>query len=453
MVRPASLRPDEVVSSDQGAVILADLLYDGLTEVDGASGRLRPGLAIDWTSDDDFRRWTFRLDPAAGVASGAVVASLQAVSAADDGADPVPVTAASLAVGIRSVEATDAATVVVDLLRPNAGLPWILSGLPYSIVGTGGASTGAYEIDGEDAAGLRLRIRPAFDSGGAGPETVSVRWADDASAAYRLLVDGAVDGAVVGPESLADAAQRFGWVPTSTSTVRFYVLNAGSPAFGGLDDRLAVVDAVDTEALVEAADRPDLVAVDGLVSPGAAGWESTASPTGRVAGPAGPADAADESRAPTPATLRLASVGEGGAVLTEALASQLTEAGHEVLEAAVPAPELAASIVDGSTDLFAFGWVAPASAIDAILPPLLGADSPANVARIADPEVGSLLERAARTADDEDRWELLRLAERSALEEGTLLPVAASGSTLVVSSAESGPVIRADGSLDLESSA
>ena len=45
LARPASLRPDQISLTDQSAVIVADLLYDGLTRADAASGQLAPTLA------------------------------------------------------------------------------------------------------------------------------------------------------------------------------------------------------------------------------------------------------------------------------------------------------------------------------------------------------------------------------------------------------------------------
>ena len=48
MVKPATTLPAQLVLTDQAQVVVSDLLYDGLTEVDARSGRLRPGLASDF---------------------------------------------------------------------------------------------------------------------------------------------------------------------------------------------------------------------------------------------------------------------------------------------------------------------------------------------------------------------------------------------------------------------
>ncbi len=443
MVRPPSFRPDEVGLVDQGAVIVADLLYDGLTEVDGSTGGLRPGLASTWVADPTFRRWTFELDRASGVSADTVVASLAALVTDPVDGTPPPMTAAALTAGFDAVRAADERTVVIELDRPNAGLPWVLSGLPYSVVGDDGAATGAYEVLEDDSASLVLRPRDALGAADRSGQ-VRVRWVDEPVTAYRLLVDRSVDAAVVGPESLPDAERRFGWTPSPTVGSRYYVLNAGAPALRDRASRSQVIDAVDAVDLVRSTGRADLVALHDLVPPAASGWRP-GEPTDGATSPAG-------GSSTTFVPLRLASVGRGPAPLTSALEAHLAAAGHDVEHSSLQAADLASAIVDGSTDVFAFGWVAPAGSVDAILPPLLGPGSPANVARIADPAVGELLDRAAVTADDDARWDLLDRAHRLALDEGTLLPVAATGSTLVAASAESELVVRADGSLDLESS-
>ena len=48
--------------ADQPAVIVSDLLYDGLTEVDGRSEQLLPGLATSWEPNDTYSVWRFEID-------------------------------------------------------------------------------------------------------------------------------------------------------------------------------------------------------------------------------------------------------------------------------------------------------------------------------------------------------------------------------------------------------
>jgi oligopeptide transport system substrate-binding protein len=58
---PLSLDPQRL--SHQHDVRTARGLFEGLTEVDGATGEIVPAAAESWTRSDDGRTWTFRLRP------------------------------------------------------------------------------------------------------------------------------------------------------------------------------------------------------------------------------------------------------------------------------------------------------------------------------------------------------------------------------------------------------
>lgn len=453
LVRPPSFRPEEVVLSDQAAVIVADLLYDGLTEAVGTTGSLRPGLAERWEPDPTYRRWTFWLDPQTGVDAATVASSLGSLASeptsvpgrqGSEGPPDRPMVA--LTAGLRSVTATDDSTVVIELDRPDAGLPWILSGLPYSIVGPGGAPTGAYEIERDGEATLELRRsggRP-----GSGSATIEVRWVDEPSTGRELLLDGHVDGAVVDPGSLDALEQETGRAIPPTLAVRYYVLNADADQLASHESRAGLLGLIDQGSLLEAAGRDDLVAIEGLVPAEAAGAAPLACGVRcRAVG------LASENGPPlTDGPVLVASNGSDQVVIGRALVDELVGQGVDADLDPVTAGELAAAIVDGSTDLFAFGWVAPAGSVDAVLPPLLRQDSPANVARITSAELQDLLAVAATTADDRERWALLDRAHQLAIDEMKVLPVAVSAGTLVVAPELDGVTIRADGSIDLEAS-
>jgi ABC-type transport system substrate-binding protein len=455
LVRPTSYRPDEVVLTDQAGVIVSDLLYDGLTEAVGNDGELRPGLAARWWADHDFGQWTFELDPRSGVDAWTVVEALAPLTSEHGGTRTRGRSVAALAAGMRSVEVAEDDTVVVELDRPNAGLPWVLSGLPFAVIGEGGQPTGDYSVTSDDGNGLVLSPRPGRipDDRAAVPEVV-VTWVDGPADGYRMVIDGLVDAAVVDEASASDAETRFGaWFPI-TSAVRFYVLNPESASLSTREDRLRVLAAFDPEAVIGQVPGLPLVAAEGLVPASAAGRSADACELRCVLG-AMP-EAGDRSTAgggtdgPSGSSLRVSYAGEEQAGMAEAVADQLTAAGYTAEWSELEPRELAAAIVDGSTDLFAFGWVAPATSVDAVLPPLLAVDSPANVARIDSAEVATLLDEAARTADDELRWAVLERAHRAALDEAKVLPVANSTSLLVAGEDVADLVIRADGSIDLE---
>ncbi len=453
MVRPPSLRPDEVSLSDQAGMVVADLLYDGLTEVDGATGQLGPALARSWTPNEDFTRWTFDLDLHTDVDAQTVARALAPLTTGLED-DPSPKrTVAALTAGLVAVRDDGESTIVIDLERPNAGLPWILSGLPYSIAGVDGEPTGDYEIAVGGDASLRLQRRQGRGGSLGQSPSIEFVWVDQPGDAYRLLVDGAVDAAIVDSPSLADAEDRFGTTAKPTSAVRFYVLNPGSDDLADRERRAILLGLIDPVALMDEVDRADLAVVDGLVSSSMAGYRTDS--CGDVCGELDDGTGgvgAEVAPWPIDVPLRVTFAGAGQAKTAEALAAQLQRTGMLAAPVEATAADLASAIVEGSPDLFAFGWVAPAGVADAVLPPLLRADSPANVARFESPRIQELLDTAARTGDDEARWDLLDEAHRLALVEAKVLPVATSTGTMVFAPDLSGVVIRTDGTLDLERS-
>jgi ABC-type oligopeptide transport system substrate-binding subunit len=70
------------------------------------------------------------------------------------------------------------------------------------------------------------------------------------------------------------------------------------------------------------------------------------------------------------------------------------------------------------------------------------------VTQFVSAEVDDLILRAASTAEDELRWDLLRQAEQAALSQWTVMPVVAAHNGLVQRRSDSPLVVRADGSID-----
>jgi MarR-like DNA-binding transcriptional regulator SgrR of sgrS sRNA len=127
MERPPGALPHEISPGVQEAVIVADLLYDGLTEAAGADGRLAGGLAVDWSANDELTEWTFsidtdRIEPAVVVAH---FEELLAERAADTGSG-------MLLAHVGGVELTSGSEVRFHLNEPVAAFPWLVSGVAIS---------------------------------------------------------------------------------------------------------------------------------------------------------------------------------------------------------------------------------------------------------------------------------------------------------------------------------
>ncbi len=472
--RPDSFAPADVVLTDQSAVIVADLLYDGLTEAAADRGSLRPALAERWEPNENFTTWTFHLAAQAierDITADLIVAALTPMA---DGASPARRggAAAVVAAGLRTISAVDDRTVLIELSASNAGLPWVLSGLPFSVVGADGLATGRYDVVSDDANGMILKSRGTSAEGadggddssqagvGAGdggrPAEIRITWFDDADGAYEALEQGIVEAAVVDPVRRSMAADPTSLPLEQTVATRFYVMNARSPTLADRSARRAVLSAIDRELLLDAGFNQQgsdvsVASVDGLLAESIVGFDDDARCSAICAfDPTAAGQFTAEVGSPR---IQLAYAGGDQSTAADAIVDQLTAAGFAAEATQLPPDELARVIVTGETDLFGFGWVAPATSSDAVIPPLLTVDSPANIARVDSPAVAELLAEAAMTADDQHRWSLLNAAHRAAMDQALIIPVATSISMLVRGPDAGWLRVRADGSIDVETPA
>lgn len=112
-------------------------LYGTLVQVD-CRGRIRPGLAEDWSSDRDGRRWTFRLDPDARFADGAPVTA-GAVVTAWHGTDLAAGAGRRSPLASASVTAPSERTLVVALEERLADAA-LFAAPRFAVAGAGGPS-------------------------------------------------------------------------------------------------------------------------------------------------------------------------------------------------------------------------------------------------------------------------------------------------------------------------
>lgn len=435
--------PVSIAMGDQSAVVLADLLYDGLTEAVGRTGQLRPGLALSWSSDQSQRVWTFELD-SERVSAAQMKASLERAVAA-------PTVAGSLlgdvlgvseylsgeADSVSGFEVVDDSTLTILLNQPNAGLDWVLSGVAYSAVGVNGQPTGRYDVASKSADGFSLEA--------ADGSVVEVTWTLAGQSGLDVVEGGDIDIAYVAESIGGEPIElRVGdVVPVGSS--RFFVLN-------GESEQLA--DPLKREAVVVAANRSELAAAAGLDA--STDGLSSGALAGFAEGACQWCDVSVERKrdlaqvVPTIERLVIGYVGESQSAATTALAQRLSDVGLAVEVRRFESEDLAAAIGRGSVDLFTFGWTSVSGSTDATVPWLLGSQSSTNVFGVGWAEVDSLLAEAARTDDDVLRWGLLFEAESEALSQFVAVPFGARTSRLAGVQAVAGAVVRADGSLDLD---
>lgn len=438
LARPDALEPWAVSMADQSAVIVSDLLYDGLTEAVGREGVLRPGLATEWTADEDLTRWRFELDPDR-IEASQVVAHFEALATMEVSSSTTQLTSS-----IVDVVAVGETAVEFELDRPEAGFPWLLSGLAASVVGADGAYTGRF-VPTEDT-GQTLILSAVGDAPPTHPTTVQVQWTSIPDEAYDLLALGLTDAAVAPVEDLDDAIGRFGHEPIERSIAVFYGI-----ALDDVDARRAVLAAFDTADLDDAVALLGAAPATGIFAPVLAGSRMAE----EVGGTAGSGDLTDQALTSDPAALfdlelSVTYTDDGHAPVAQRLSERLAEAGVRSSSKPRSPSEQASAIAAGRDGVFAFGWVAPAGSLDAVARSMLAGDSASNVLGYRSSQIDELLAEAAVTVDDEARWALLADAHRLAIADARALPLGAALSQLVVAPQAVGLTLRADGSLDLE---
>ncbi len=429
LVRPSTWTPAQLSSADQGAVIVADLLYDGLIEVSGSSETLRPALATSWSANESLTEWTFELD-ASRVDAATVVNSFNALLA-------TPGLSQEVLVGdVVAVTEIDNDTVSITTSAPAAGLPWRLSGVGASVVGPEGTTTGLYRIDADSAEQTVLVSATGV---------VTLKWAQSTDEAFAWLNEGMVDSAIVGQDHLEDAVDSFNADLPARNVTQLLVLNARSSSLASEPQRQAIAAALNRDDLaLVIGDRS--YPADGVASPSVAGFSPGT--CGTACG-GDPDSFTDVLNGEALSSLRLGYTSDHQRELAETIVGQLFNVGVTVEAVQLTPEDMAAQLLSGEIDLAVSGWVLPASSLDAAVPALFDGTSETNGSGAASLGVEELLTQAAATADDQARWDLLNQAQTAAIELGLVAPLGYGKSRLVTASGEGELVQRADGSIDL----
>lgn len=435
LTRPQTFLPNEISLLDQNAVIVTDLLYDGLTEADPASDTLRPALASTWTHNEDFTQWSFAIENEAKVKPSAVVAHFQRLISA-----PPPGTTAFVLGSITSVVVDENAQVVFDLAAPNAGFAWMVSGLQFSILGIDGQPTGRYSIESDTDE--RMVLDPISD----GPRVV-IDWSSDEFEAYDKMVLGQLDATVAAPEVVSDAERRYGAELGDLSVSKFFVLNPRSELTATTERRKAFHLAIDQSDMLDGRVPQTVISAPGILARSLSGYSD------------------DECRQICQfdvdeamqlfddelkdSTIRVGVIFPDQYGVGEEIAEDLADVGLDTEVVELSNDDLTSAIFDGDVEIFSFGWIAGATSIDAVIPAILGPSSPVEPS-VADAEqIEAFLDEAATTGADDDRWALLNQAHSEALSIGMILPISNETHRLVRSPEAKDLPVRADGSIDV----
>lgn len=432
IARLPSLDPADVSPASPSASIAADLLYDGLTRI--VDGVAAPAVASEWSTPDGGSTWRFTLR------SDAVFAGGEAVTAADveQSIERVKARGAASLVGARldvvaDVRPVGASVVEVVLARPMASLPELVAAPALGIVSAGAVSAGDPSTNASGPFRLAERsgdvVRLARVAGGSALlDGVELHQFADLGDAVDAFDDGSLDWTLVPPEraeAVAESTGADGFVPFQAEL--FFGFNLADPTFADARFRRAIVAAVDREAVVEAVYFGFAAPLDAVVPEGVVGHDPTRCGSGCRSDPAAAESLLAEAFPGGAGVPEVVIDHEDSAeetALAQAVEQQLEAAGIPASLRAHRAAEFGAFAVSGQQKLVRLGWIGAWPAADAYLEPLFRTASPDNVTGFSDPAVDQLLDAAARTADPEEREELLGEAESLVLAAAPIVPIA-----------------------------
>jgi len=467
---PLVVDPVEASLASPSDLMVLDLLYDGLTRVDG-DGVAQPALATEWRSNDEATAFRFTLDPDAAFASGRpiapadVIASLERVMKAGD----TSLVALSLeavtgfrafvdgtAEHVSGLTAPDARTVRVALDAPLSVLPVALSNPVLSVVDPESVAgdelglldlSGAWRVDSTDEDGMRVERREEADGN---LDAVELRFYADDDAAYEAFDDGDVDWATVPAARFGQAVEAHGddaFAPFHAEL--FFGMNLSSPNLGNAVLRQAILAAIDRDAIVEAV-YPDLAdALPSVVPAGVAGHDpdlcegcaydpEAAAAKVRVAFPDGKVPVVkidfDESVAQES--------------MAKIIAGDLEDAGIPTELRPLPLEDYKRFVVSGGQELFSFGWIGAYASPDAYLAPLFGSAANDNLTDYRSTEVDGFLARARHGADATENAERWVAAETRVLAAAVVVPIAQFRTQVVVADSVGGLAHAVDGTVD-----
>lgn len=431
-------------------MVVADLLYDGLTEWDLTAGTWRPRLAESLESSADGLEWTVtlgvhRFSDGRMITASDVVASFAAVRAQGSSL------AAARLEQVDAVVATRPDTVVFRLSEPFALLPALLSSPVYGIVPDaapdGTVSSGPLVLADE---GL---LEPVQDGqvglGGGLGGVVLVTVTDDADA-VRLRDAGQVDLAYVSAtyEGVVDLA-------VSAAVEAHYVLNAGSPELADAEVRRTVIAAIGRTAVTEASFGDAAIAIDQLVPDllacvapcrGGTDGNTVDDPAGDPAGhPVEDPEPGEPTAVPKLSLAYVVDPAGREAAMADAVVAELADAGIEVVASGYALDTFVERVGAGADDLIRTGWVGLFPSPDSQLAPYRSGSSD-NVSGFAAATFDELLAAARQSGDAAAYLD----AQAYLAQQAVVLPVARLQVRALVSDRVGGLVLRHDGTFGLD---
>ena len=431
--RPPSFDPAAARTVPPTDLLLADMLFDGLTVWDPAAEDARPAIAARWEPSDDLTRWVFRLRPDVRFSDGSPVTAEDVVFSLERVRDQGAASPASVLLQrVRTVTVADEGVVRIELSSPMATLPLVLTNPALGIVprsfGNPPVGSGPFFLETRDPAAMRLRRtagRDVFLDG------VDVYGYGSVTEAYDAFRAGQLDWSLVP----ADAAGDDGVSLTPFQAVLFYGINVGKAPFADRRLREALVRAPDVATITRRVYGQTMVPLAGVVPDGVLGAEGDAC-GGRCTRDLERAqelvEEAYAGAARAPVHVDFDAPGRQEEV-AGGVAAGIRAAGWPVELRPRPFAEYTQFLVTGQQEVFRLGWTGGWPSADAYLVPLFRSGSPDNVLGFRVAEVDAVLDEAMSSRDADERADLLVEAERLIMERFPVIPIGQFRTAWVVS--------------------
>lgn len=451
LTRVGSLDPAQARTVEQ--LLVADQLFDSLTEPNPTTLEPVPSLAARWEVTPDQRQWDFFLRPGLAFANGRAITaadvkySLERIAkpaTASPAADLLqPVTGYAAFTAGQAPELTGVTAPAPDHVHINLDtalsvLPSVLSSPVFGVVpkeaveapapapafGDAPVGSGPFQFGG--VKGDTITLTPAKGRTHF-VDRVEFRQFDDVAASYRAFKAGQLDWSRVPPDDVAAAAAAYGDKAFRPYVAElFYGFNLKSPKFADVRFREAITHAVDRDAIAKAVYGGTVLPMRGLVVSGVAGHVDDA---------CGPPCNHDPARAK--ALLAEAFPGasppevfldydedETQAAVARAIQAGLTEVGIKATLRAKPLKDYQTFAVSGQQELFRLGWIGAYPSADAFLQPLFATGSPSNLTGLSIPAVDQAFTAARAEPDATKRVTLYQQAEKQIMAQLPVIPIA-----------------------------
>ena len=247
--------------NSQYTAVLAGTVFNTLLEIEGAEGKLIPGIATSWESSEAGKVWTLELAQNVKFHNGADMTATDVIySFKIHGEEGTRSNSQQIVGAIETLEAPDPYTLVITLKEANQFFPALLTNYSLVIVPDGttdfdGTGTGAYKVT-SFAPGEILettRFDDYFKADKAHVDTVAIVAVNDSAARVSAIQTGQVQIATeLDPRSvpLLDALPTLDVVFLKGAGFMGYNMMLDKPPFDNAKLRLAMKYAIDREDII-----------------------------------------------------------------------------------------------------------------------------------------------------------------------------------------------------------